>query len=150
MQAAANSASENGKRPPEGKRRRSSSSTPVEQHDRRERQRHLAEPRARARAIPARTTARRMNATGLAREDEDGEEREAAATPRLQRPQCEQRERGAEGERERAGEDDARPDDGEGAVRPAAGRSPFPRDDDGERERRRRDAGDGEQLDPEQ
>src|SRR5438874_3764929 len=53
----------------------------------------------------------------------------------LQRPEGEQRERDTEREREGRGKYDARPDDGEGAARPAGGRSPLPTHDERERQR---------------
>ena len=78
-----------------------------------------------------------------------GERGEAPGTPGLERPEREQRERGAEREREGGGEDDPRPDDREGAARPACARAPLAPDDHGEGERRRRDRRDGEQPDAE-
>ena len=87
---------------------------------------------------------------GAGCEDEHREGRERAEPPRLQGPERKERERHPERERECAGEDDARPDDGKRADRPARVGAPFACRDDAERECRRRDADDREQLDPDQ
>ena len=80
---------------------------------------------------------------------QDGEDAEAPALARLERPDREQAERDAEGERERRRDDEAGPDDCERPARPARERPPLPADDDGERERRSGDRRDRERLDPE-
>ena len=125
-------------RPPSRARASSSGSTSPER------------PGARESPIPARMTASRTKATGLAASTSTVSSAKCPRRPGLQGPQREQRERHAERERERAGEHDACPHDGEGAVRPARRRPPLTRRDDPERERRRRDARNREQLDPEQ
>ncbi len=81
---------------------------------------------------------------------EHGQHAELPALPRLQRPQREEAEREPKRERERGRDDQPGPDDRERPARPAGERPPFPTDDDGERERRGRNRGDGERLDPEQ
>src|SRR5207248_804381 len=65
-------------------------------------------------------------------ERQRGERGKAPARVRLQRPDRKQRERDPECERERGGEYDPGPDDGEAAAGPACRRSPFPPEDDGE------------------
>ena len=78
------------------------------------------------------------------------EDAEAPALARLERPDGEQPERDAEGERERRRDDEPGPDDRERPARPARERAPLPADDDRERERRSGDRRDRERLDPEE
>ncbi len=149
-QAAANSGSENGNRPPPGtgaaaRARRRSRAASVASGSASSARRGVRES-----PIPARITREQHERHRARREHEHREEREPAAPSRLQRPEREQRERDAEREREGAREHDARPDDGERAVRPARSGAPLAGGDDPERERGRGDARDGEQLDPEQ
>src|SRR5581483_402154 len=75
---------------------------------------------------------------------------EPPATARLERPEREQGERHAEREREGGREDEAGPDDGERAARPARRRAELAPADDGEGERCGRDGCDGQEPDPEQ
>ena len=148
-QAAANSDNENGNRPPAGNRRSNTSFDAGSNGEGSERECELG-PTWRAREPGGREDyGEQYECHRARREHEHREEREAAASPGLQRPERKQGQRHAERKRESTGKNDPRPDDGERAVRPAGGGTPLPRSNDAEGQRSGGDARDGEQLDPE-
>ena len=116
----------------------------------RKRERELGTARRSGQRDARKNDAKEHERHGAGCEDEERQERKRAKATRLQGPEGEKRERHSERKREGAREDDSCPDNSKRADRPAGVSAPFPRRDDPERKRRGRDAGNGEQLDPDQ